>query len=971
MRCRNCHTEMRDTDTHCPGCHASVARATATAPSRPPGSLSSGHRRLGRAIPAVVLGLLSWVVGLWMLSSSKTGAPADGKGPATNKAPAEASGRVASPKTGTPAGWSAVIAALQVGTPSDGKGPATSKTLEQLAQAWDTRTAPKPDPKHDPEPEPLPLESIRFAGRRAGDQWSANGVRMTFCWCPPGTFTMGSPRDEKEREPAYCQFSEDQVAVKLTKGFWLAKYETTQGQWERVMGTTLREQFKKANDQLYLDYINSRTGVPWSAWAQSSGEGPSYPIYYVNHAEATAFCQRLTEQERQAGRLPRGWEYRLPTDAQWEYACRAGTRTATAFGDQLSSREANFDGNYPYNGAEKGPRLGRLAEVGQYRPNAWGLCDLHGNVREWCRDCYQAKLPGGTDPEVTTNPVRTTGEADKVVRGGSWQTWGSDCRSARRFGSAPVNRDNGCGFRVAAVLLTPKPKPAPPPDPNPSPEGTLLNSIGMKLAPIPAGKFLMGSPRDEPGRPQSGLGVLDYEEQHEVTIREPFYLGIYLVTQEQYQYIMGDSPRYFPSYFSREGVEKEAVKEFKDTRWFPVECVTWNAAQEFCRKLSALPAEKAQGRRYRLPTEAEWEYACRGGAAGSTRYYFGNTINANQANFGNNVGRTTPVGYYANPNPFGLYDMHGNLWEWCEDFFGPYQKDPGNPKPGTSRVMRGGSFVNYGYDCRSASRSAGSCDYGHCTIGFRVALSVGARTPKPEERTLEPNPLPKDTPGDSTGMKPIPIPPTKVLGSPRDEPERSSVGRDEKKDGSNPEVAAALTYLKSKDKLIRQAGAEQLAASKPDANREKVAKALEERMTDPDIFVLGAVTRALKVWGGKENVPGLVKVTTDKNIFHRGHAMDVLAALKDARGAEAVAKRLSDVFDRGKASASLKAMGSVAETAVLKRLNSDIKEVRIEVCKILQEIGTQKCVRALEKAARDEDADVAKEAQEALAKVKP
>jgi formylglycine-generating enzyme required for sulfatase activity len=313
-----------------------------------------------------------------------------------------------------------------------------------------------------------------------------------------------------------------------------------------------------------------------------------------------------------------------------------------------------------------------------------------------------------------------------VVRGGSWQTRGSDCRSARRLGGTPANRDNSWGFRVAAVLVTPKSKPARRPDPKPLPRGTIINSIGMKLAPIPAGTFLMGSPKDEIGRPLSGLGVLDYEVQHEATIREPFYLGIYLVTQEQYQYIMGDSPSYFPSYFSHEGYEKERVKEFKDTKSFPMDCVSWDTAQEFCRRLSDLPEEKKWGRVYRLPTEAEWEYACRGGTA--TRYYCGDSLNANQANFGGNVGRTTPVGYYANPNKFGLYDMHGNLWQWCQDFFVPYQQDPRNPQPAEARVFRGGSFINYSTDCRSASRRGNSTGWCHCSTGFRVALSVGART---------------------------------------------------------------------------------------------------------------------------------------------------------------------------------------------------------------------------------------------------
>src|SRR5262249_41704653 len=257
-------------------------------------------------------------------------------------------------------------------------------------------------------------------------------------------------------------------------------------------------------------------------WAPRSVEGPNYPIYYVNHAEATEFCQKLTEQEQKAGRLPRGWEYRLPTDAQWEYACRAGTKMATAFGNQLSSYQANFRGAFPYNAAAKGPCLEHVAPVGMYAPNAWGFYDMHGNAREWCRDCYQTELPGGTDPEVSTSPYSTNADAERVVRGGSWQSYGSDCRSARRYRCAPTTRDSDFGFRVVAVLSIPKPRPAPRPDPQPLPRGAFTNSIGMKLAPIPAGKFLMGSPRDEPGRPQSGAGLVDYEEQHEVTIREPF-----------------------------------------------------------------------------------------------------------------------------------------------------------------------------------------------------------------------------------------------------------------------------------------------------------------------------------------------------------------------------------------------------------------------------------------------------------------
>src|SRR5262249_34028222 len=153
--------------------------------------------------------------------------------------------------------------------------------------------------------------------------------------------------------------------------------------------------------------------------------------------------------------------YRLPTEAQWEYACRAGTKTATAFGDTLSTKQANFDGNYPYNGAEKGPILARkqpsggvtgyTQPVGSYPPNAWGLHDMHGNVWEWCRDWYGRPVPRGTDPEVKF------GDVGRVIRGGGWHSSGAACRSATRM-SSPLwsTQDGETGFRVALVQLDPK-----------------------------------------------------------------------------------------------------------------------------------------------------------------------------------------------------------------------------------------------------------------------------------------------------------------------------------------------------------------------------------------------------------------------------------------------------------------------------------------------------------------------------------
>ncbi len=251
-----------------------------------------------------------------------------------------------------------------------------------------------------------------FTGSKAGDEREVAGIKL--CWCPAGQFLMGSPPSEPERRP-----DEDQVEVGLTKGFWVGKYEVTQGQWKRVVGAFPGE--------------------------LTAGEGDDFPVYNVNFAEVEAFCRKLTERVHRAGTLPETWEFRLPTEAQWEYACRAGTKTATAFGDRLSSRQANFKGQ-PYNGAEVGPSLNRAARVGTYPANAWGLHDMHGNVFEWCRDRSHPQLPGGTDPDMDDDKA-----GSRVRRGGCWADEGWPCRSACRVRFEPERRSDHIGFRVVAI----------------------------------------------------------------------------------------------------------------------------------------------------------------------------------------------------------------------------------------------------------------------------------------------------------------------------------------------------------------------------------------------------------------------------------------------------------------------------------------------------------------------------------------
>jgi len=279
---------------------------------------------------------------------------------------------------------------------------------------------------HAPPPVNVTIEAANpsaFDGDKPGAEREVAGVPL--CWCPPGRFTMGSPRGEPERRPG-----EDQKLVTLTRGFWMAKYEATQGDWKRMLGELPGE----LTDELPA--------------------GEDLPVGNVNFAECEAYCKKLTELARERGDLPKDWEFRLPTEAQWEYASRAGTTTATSFGDSLSSKQANFQGK-PYNGGEPGPSLGRAAKVGSYPANAWGLHDMHGNIFEWCRDWYHLRLPGGADPDLhdakDTATKSENGDKSRSRRGGAWTDEGWPCRSAFRLRFEPERRYDHIGFRVVAV----------------------------------------------------------------------------------------------------------------------------------------------------------------------------------------------------------------------------------------------------------------------------------------------------------------------------------------------------------------------------------------------------------------------------------------------------------------------------------------------------------------------------------------
>jgi sulfatase modifying factor 1 len=282
-------------------------------------------------------------------------------------------------------------------------------------------------------------------GKEAGEVRDDNALKMKFVWCSPGVVTMenvdalsvriaGSERNKKQSDDEFdpsdepvteLQHSTEITLVKafLTRGYWLGKYEATQSEWTQMMNSE-----------------------PWRG-ASFMRAGADFPATCVDWSDATEFCRKLTEQERQAGRLPDDWEYTLPTEAQWERACRARTETRFSFGDDESKLvdHAWFRKNAGAAGELFAHR------VGQRTANAWGLCDMHGNVWEWCRDIYSNELPGGRDPEVKRHA--SPGSFYRVSRGGSWRDDAAGCRSANRGWGAPTNWGSGLGFRVALCAV--------------------------------------------------------------------------------------------------------------------------------------------------------------------------------------------------------------------------------------------------------------------------------------------------------------------------------------------------------------------------------------------------------------------------------------------------------------------------------------------------------------------------------------
>jgi formylglycine-generating enzyme required for sulfatase activity/serine/threonine protein kinase len=515
---------------------------------------------------------------------------------------------------------------------------------------------------------------------------------MSLIEIQPGRFQMGAnPAEAGSAKNARLH------EVIIARPFWMGRHEVTVGQFRAFVNDT------KYRTEAETTGEGARKLLPSGNWVFDAAitwrnpgfpQADDHPVVCVSWNDAVKFCEWLSKKD--------GKRYALPTEAQWEYCCRAGTRSRYTSGsdDKALARYGWYEAN-----SEK-----KTHPVGQKPPNSWNLFDMHGNASEWCSDWYEYDYDKGP---VVDPPGPPAGKR-RVRRGGGWATLAGRCRAAFRANSLPNIRDGVIGFRVVRL-----------------PEPVVTNSIGIKLALVPVGSFKMGSPGNEPFHRND-------ENQHDVAITRPFYLGVHEVTVGQFKVFVKETSyqteaeqgakgtfRLFPDGTFRMDVKRTwRDPGFEQTDQHPVVGVTWADANAFCAWLS-----KKEGSYYRMPTEAEWEYACRAGS--QSRFFFGNdeTQLGQYAWFGANSGmKTHPVGQ-KKPNAWGLYDMYGNAAEMTADRYGADYfrsspaEDPPGPVEGDSFPRRGGGWFHGHRGCRSAHRESRLLSHRIVDQGFRVMLA--------------------------------------------------------------------------------------------------------------------------------------------------------------------------------------------------------------------------------------------------------
>lgn len=426
-----------------------------------------------------------------------------------------------------------------------------------------------------------------------------------------------------------------------------------------------------------------------------------------------------------------GLSFDLPTEAQWEFACRAESTTGFSNGTECTNgiKDDNFKEEnlepiafYGGNWNWEGEQTGKSREVGLKKPNAFGIYDMHGQLWEFCLDLY-----GDYNIEDVVNPVGALKGNRRVSRGGSWHAWPALCRSANRHFER--GKFLGQGFRIVCNITENIPENAEylivnlaqnnseflieykDSIINDIPDNNNYKTNKIVLKRIKAGSFIMGSPLTEVGRD-------DDELQRNVTITKDYFIGIYHITQKQWELVTGFNPS--TNKKDRYPVETVSWQEVRGGFW-PIKPSAEDLAQSsFCGKLQRLT-----GLKFNLPTEARWEYACRAGT--ETSYNNGKMCLTDKT--GENIvdENLEPIAFYSGnwnweketnepalrsvgrkePNRWQLYDMLGMSWEYCLDWYGPYTDesiDPKGPTTGIKRVCKGGNWHAWPAICRSAKR---------------------------------------------------------------------------------------------------------------------------------------------------------------------------------------------------------------------------------------------------------------------------
>ena len=520
-----------------------------------------------------------------------------------------------------------------------------------------------------------------------------------------GSFLMGAQRADASAPNYDSEAWDDESPVHSVtlSDYYIGKYEVTQQLWEYVMkysglaadGSTMSAY---AADVWLGDNPSSSYGV-----------GNYYPAYNVSWVDiVNIFIPRLNKIT--------GKTFRLPTEAEWEYAARGGNKSQ---GYKYSgSNTIDYVAWYSVNSSDK------THEVGTKAPNELGLYDMSGNVWEWCSDWYDEY-----SSSTQTNPAGPTSGSYRVLRGGSWDGGAGDGRVANRHYSLPDSRYDHHGFRLVCLTEDSGGSTETPDEPNESVDDidifTTLEKDEMVF--VEGGTFLMGMQSTDASSPNYDYGADNDESPvHSVTLSD-YYIGKYEVTQQLWEYVMKYSGlaadgSTMSAYAADVWLGDNPSSSYGVGNYYPAYNVSWvDIVNIFIPRLN-----KITGKTFRLPTEAEWEYAARGGNKSQGYKYSGsNTIDYVAWYSVNSSDKTHEVGTKA-PNELGLYDMSGNVWEWCSDWYNSSYytssatSNPTGPASGFYRVLRGGCWSYYAGSSRVTNRDNSYLVTRYSSIGFRL-----------------------------------------------------------------------------------------------------------------------------------------------------------------------------------------------------------------------------------------------------------